>query len=106
MISNISLKQKYDGIISWNGFFHLTQLEQRHALPAVIDHLKPMGILLMTIGHEKGDVIGKVNGQLVYHSSLCIEEYTYILENNNMRPIILARCKNTWSQCFACTKTR
>ena len=39
----------------------------------------------MTIGHEKGDVTGKVNGQLVYHSSLSIEEYTYILEDNNMR---------------------
>ena len=84
-IRNISLKQKYDGIISWNGFFHLTQVEQCHALPVIIDHLKPMGILLMTIGHEKGDVTGKVNGQLVYHSSLSIEEYTYILEDNNMR---------------------
>ena len=56
-IRNISLKQKYDGIISWNGFFHLTQVEQRHALPVIIDHLKP-----------------------------------------------IARCKNTWSQCFAGTK--
>ena len=83
-IRNISLHQKYDGIISWNGFFHLTQMEQTQILPVIIDHLKPMGVLLMTIGHEKGDVTGKINGQVVYHSSLSMEEYTSILEENNM----------------------
>ena len=59
-------------------------MEQAQILPVIIDHLKPMVVLLMTICHEKGDVTGKINGQVVYHSSLSMEEYTHILEENNM----------------------
>jgi hypothetical protein len=74
--------------VEW--FFHLTQIEQNYIRPTIIDHLKPKVILLITIGHEKGYVIGSVN---VYHSSLSIEEYTYILEDSNMALITIIRCR-------------
>ena len=43
----------------------------------------PGGVLLLTIGHEAGEVTGMVNGEEVYHSSLSIEEYKNILLHNH-----------------------
>ena len=45
---------RYDGLISWDGFFHLNASEQRQSLPLWCELLKPDGALLLTIGHEAG----------------------------------------------------
>lgn len=75
----LKLDKLFDGIISWDGFFHLTQEEQRQALQRFAEHLKPDGALLLTIGHESGEVTGIVEGKEVYHASLAAEEYKEIL---------------------------
>ena len=69
----------FDGIISWDGFFHLNQEEQRQTLCLFADHLNADGCLLLTIGHEPGEVTGIVEGEKVYHSSLAPDEYREIL---------------------------
>ena len=78
-----SLSQPFEGLISWGAFFHLTPDEQRSTLPRFIEQLVPGGVLLLTIGHEAGEVTGMVNGEEVYHSSLSIEEYKKILVHNH-----------------------
>lgn len=75
----LSFCTKFDGIISWDGFFHLNQKEQRQVLYLFADHLNSAGALLLTIGHESGEVTGIVEGEEVYHSSLAPEEYKSIL---------------------------
>jgi len=77
----IELETKFDGIISWNGFFHLTQEEQHKVLHSFAEHLSAKGVLLLTIGHESGEVTGTVEGQQVYHSSLAPKEYKAILNS-------------------------
>ena len=77
----IKLEDSFNGIISWGAFFHLSQDQQRASLPKVCDLLQPEGILLMTVGHEEGEVTGTVAGQKVYHSSLSKIEYETILED-------------------------
>ena len=79
---SISLQQQFEGLISWGAFFHLTPDEQRRTLPRFIQHLVPNGVLLLTVGHEEGEVIGTVHGEEVYHSSLSIKEYGQILAQN------------------------
>jgi SAM-dependent methyltransferase len=76
---NLSLSRSFDGIVGWDSFFHLNPPEQRSTLDLFCRHLNPDGALLLTIGHEAGEVLGFVNGQQVYHSSLDPKEYEQIL---------------------------
>ncbi len=77
----LNLTNKFDGIISWDGFFHLNQQEQRQVLSLFAKHLSPNGVLLLTIGHQAGEVTGNVGGEEVYHSSLATSEYQSILNS-------------------------
>lgn len=77
----LKLNSKFDGIISWDGFFHLNQEEQRQLLPVFAEHLNEEGTLLLTIGDESGEVTGMVEGEEVYHASLAPDEYVDILNS-------------------------
>ncbi len=81
---NLHLMKNFEGIISWNAFFHLTQDEQRKVLPEFSKYLKPGGVIMLTIGHEDGEVYGSVNGESVYHSSLAITEYEKIFKKSGI----------------------
>ena len=71
----LDLGRRFDGIIAWHSFFHLTVAAQRAALPRVLDHLRPGGVLVMTLGTEEGETAGHVEGEAVYHASLSEAEY-------------------------------
>lgn len=73
------LERQFDGIIGWDSFFHLNPDEQRTTLQRFFQHLRPGGALLLTVGHEAGEVLGVVAGEAVYHSSLSHQEYKQIL---------------------------
>lgn len=75
----LSLPKTFDGIVAWDSFFHLTPDAQRATLPILIKHLNVGGAVLLTIGHEAGEVFGTVNGAKVYHASLEPSEYQTIL---------------------------
>ena len=75
----LNIGRCFDGIISWNGFFHLNPDDQHIVLSTLSDLLHPKGIMLLTVGHEKGQVTGIVNGQLVAHFSCSFEEYREML---------------------------
>ena len=75
------LDRNFDGIIGWDSFFHLNPDEQRRTLKHFHQHLNPGGNLLLTVGHEAGEVLGVVEGEAVYHSSLSPEEYKDILKS-------------------------
>lgn len=76
--------QRFDRILSWDGSFHLSQEEQRTLLGKLVGWLNPGGALLLTIGHEAGEVTGAVEGETVYHASLDPEEYRERLEAGGM----------------------
>ncbi len=72
---SIQLAERFDGIYSWDGSFHLTMDEQRDLLGRVTDLLHPGGSFMLTIGTAEGEVLGTVEGERVYHASLAPEEY-------------------------------
>ena len=76
---NLALKMKYHGIVGWDSFFHLDPDEQRSTLQLFCEHLYPGGAILLTVGHDAGEVLGTVEGERVYHSSLDPEEYRHVL---------------------------
>ena len=83
----LALEHQFDGIIAWDSFFHLKPDEQRSTLQEFIQHLRPGGALLLTVGHEAGEVLGTVEGQAVYHSSLSPQEYKSILSSAGFQHI-------------------
>ena len=81
----LDIPDRFDGIIGWNSFFHLTQDEQRACLPRLARHLKPQGVLMVTVGPKADVAFGTVEGDPVYHASLSPAEYATILEASAMR---------------------
>lgn len=73
------LPDRFDGILGWNSFFHLTGAEQRATLPRIARHLTPGGALMLTVGPEEGEVAGRVGEDPVYHASLSPAEYAAML---------------------------
>jgi len=82
---SLELPERFDGIIAWNSFFHLTRDEQRDCLPRMAAHLKPGGSLLVTVGPSDGETTGTVGPETVYHASLSPAEYVTILQDNGLR---------------------
>jgi SAM-dependent methyltransferase len=71
----LDLPERFDGIIGWNSFFHLTRDEQRAVMPRLAGHMAPRAALMLTVGPENGEVSGLVGGEPIYHASLAPEEY-------------------------------
>lgn len=78
----LSMKEKFAGIYSWDGWFHLSVDEQRRELPAIADRVAPGGALMLTVGDKEGEVIGKVCNEDVYHASLSAGEYVSLLRGS------------------------
>ncbi len=87
----LALKMKFHGIVGWDSFFHLDPDEQRSTLRLFCEHLYQGGALLLTIGHEAGEVLGTVEGDRVYHASLDPEEYRQILYSAGFGNIKITR---------------
>lgn len=81
----LDLGRRFDGIIAWNSFFHLTQDEQRACLPRLAAHLNKGGTLMVTVGPDAGETTGHVAGDTVYHASLSPMEYVQILDTHGLR---------------------
>jgi SAM-dependent methyltransferase len=77
---SLSLDKKFDLIIAWNSFFHLTQDEQRKMFVIFANHLNSAGVLLFTSGPEAGEIWSNNGGEDLYHASLSPEEYKQILK--------------------------
>ena len=84
-MATLDLGERFDGIISWNAFFHLDPDAQRACIGRIAAHLGPGGSLLLTVGPEAGEVTGHVDGAEVYHASLSPAEYAVCLESNGLR---------------------
>lgn len=77
----IQIERCFDGIVSWDGLFHLSQSEQRQLFNRLPDLLHEKAVLLFTIGTGDGEVTGTVAGQTVYHASLSSDEYRSIIQD-------------------------
>ncbi|WP_343222747.1 class I SAM-dependent methyltransferase [Mameliella sediminis] len=76
----LALDKSFDAIIGWGSFFHLTEAEQRAALPRIAAHLAPGGRVLLTVGPSAGEAWGRVGGERVFHASLSSQDYADVLQ--------------------------
>lgn len=78
----LGLAQRFDAIVAWDSFFHLTGDAQRAMFPIFRDHMAARGLLLFTSGPRDGEAMGQLYGERLYHASLAAEEYTRLLDAN------------------------
>lgn len=76
----LSLDQVFHGILAWDSFFHLTHDDQRRMFPIFRAHAAPRAALMFTSGPAHGEVVGRLEGEPLYHASLAAAEYTELLD--------------------------
>ena len=95
---SLDLNETFHGIVAWDSFFHLTQQEQRDALPRLAAHLEPGCLLLVTVGPMAGESVGQVAGEPVFQASLSPAEYASLLGEHGLMPIAFVsedpQCEN------------
>jgi SAM-dependent methyltransferase len=78
----LDLQRRFDGVMAWDSFFHLTYDDQRRMFPIVRANAKPGAPLLFTSGPRHGEAIGSFRGEPTYHASLSPDEYRALLAAN------------------------
>lgn len=73
---------RFNGILAWNSFFHLTPDDQRAMFPRFRRLSQPGAALMLTSGPAAGEAFGEVMGERLYHASLESLEYTHLLEES------------------------
>ena len=76
---SLALGKKFDGILAWDSFFHLTPDSQKSMFPIFHAHAKPGAALMFTSGPSHGESIGMFKGEQLYHASLSASEYVALL---------------------------
>ncbi len=78
----LALGRRFDGLIAWDSFFHLTPDDQRRMFPLFRMHAADGAALLFTSGPAHGEAIGSFEGEPLYHGSLDPAEYHNLLDEN------------------------
>lgn len=83
----MDLGQKFQGILAWDSFFHLTQDDQRAMFSIFQKLAQPRAVLMFTSGPSHGEAIGELFGDALYHSSLSQEEYRALLKQHGFKVV-------------------
>jgi SAM-dependent methyltransferase len=75
----LKLPRKFDGVLAWDSFFHLTPDDQRRMFDVFAQHATPSAVLMFNSGPAHGEVIGAYRGDPLYHASLNPGEYIALL---------------------------
>lgn len=80
---DLSLDRKFDGILAWDSFFHLTDADQRAMFGVFKRHAAAGAALMFTSGPAHGEAIGQFEGEPLYHASLDAMEYRTLLSDSD-----------------------
>jgi hypothetical protein len=83
----LSLDERFDGLIAWDSFFHLTPEDQQKMFTRFRAHAGPRAALLFTSGPRHGEAIGTYHGERLYHGSLDPAEYRMLLASNGFEVV-------------------
>jgi SAM-dependent methyltransferase len=81
----LALDRRFDGLIAWHSFFHLTVEDQRRMFGIFRQHANDGAALMFTAGPDYGEAIGTFQGRPLYHASLARDEYESLLAAHGFR---------------------
>ncbi|AZQ69566.1 class I SAM-dependent methyltransferase [Silicimonas algicola] len=76
----LQVEGPFGGILAWHSLFHLPRDDQRALLARLETLALPRAALMFTSGTEDGEVLGRLEGEALYHASLDTAEYRDILD--------------------------
>jgi len=79
----LSLGRRFDGMLAWDSFFHLTREDQRAMFRVFGAHAGPRCALMFTSGPSDGEAIGALEGEPLYHASLDPDVYRALLRDED-----------------------
>ncbi|MGX5700261.1 class I SAM-dependent DNA methyltransferase [Acinetobacter kookii] len=83
----IELEQKFQGILAWDSFFHLTQHDQRKMFTQFSRFAEQGTVLMFTSGPSHGEALGDLFGDVLYHASLSQQEYRQLLKDHGFEAV-------------------
>jgi SAM-dependent methyltransferase len=83
----LDLGRRFDGIVAWDSFFHLTPDDQRAMFSVFRAHALPGARLMFTSGPSLGEAMGEYHGDPLYHASLDAGEYRQLLTEHGFSVI-------------------
>lgn len=83
----VNLDHKFDAILAWDSFFHLTPQDQRNMFEIFYRYTKTGAALMFTSGASQGEAIGEMFGDALYHASLSSAEYHELFKKYNFEVI-------------------
>jgi len=81
----LALGGRFDVIVAWDSFFHLSRDDQRAMFPVFAAHAAPDARLLLTTGPADSDAIGRVGDEPVIHASLSPDAYRALFAAHGFR---------------------
>ena len=75
----LSVGRRFQGLIAWDSFFHLSHEHQRAMFSTFDKHAADGAALLFTTGAGHGEARGSYHGEPLYHASLSPIEYLKLL---------------------------
>jgi len=76
---SVSLGRRFNGVLAWDSFFHLTPDDQRGMFCVFATHAAKGTVLMFNTGPAYGEAIGSYRGDPLYHASLDAAEYKDLL---------------------------
>jgi SAM-dependent methyltransferase len=86
-IRTLDLGRRYDGVLAWDSFFHLTHDDQREMFQVFARHMQPRGALMFTSGPKHCEVLSTFAGEPLYHASLDPAEYRKLLHETGFQVV-------------------
>ena len=83
----LSSDRRFDGILAWDSFFHLSPEDQRPMFPIFHRHANPQAALMFTSGRSHGEAISTYKGEPHYHGGLDRAEYRSLLHANGFEVV-------------------
>jgi SAM-dependent methyltransferase len=76
----LALGERFDGVLAWDGFFHLKPDDQIAMFAVFAAHAAPGALLMFNAGPARGEAVGAYRGDPLYHASLNATEYAGLLD--------------------------
>lgn len=83
----VEFDQKFNAILAWDSFFHLTPNDQRQMFRQFARFAQQGTVLMFSSGPSHGEAIGDMFGDALYHASLAPEEYRALLKQSGFKVI-------------------
>lgn len=84
---SLGLGRRFDGLLAWDSFFHLSHDDQRRMFGVFAAHAAPAAALMFTSGPSHGIAMGSYGGEPLFHASLDPDEYRTLLAANGFQVV-------------------